>query len=205
MDAHTQFWRDAAMPHVESRRACSSRACYKAHSHPTYSIGAVDQGQSLFSSEGKQALVLEPGTLVLVPAHRVHACNPQTGFAWSYQMLHLGADWLASVRAEYAATAHPAGQRGAVRLIRDPAMYEKFCRLNDSLFSTDDVQEKEAALIEFIGDCDAFQGNDLGSLDDASPTHAGRLGPALDMLRAAPLSNVPLALLARAAGMTATS
>ncbi len=36
------------MPYVETRRACASRACYKAHSHPTFSIGAVDQGNSIF-------------------------------------------------------------------------------------------------------------------------------------------------------------
>lgn len=30
--AHSEFWRDPALPWIESRRACHSRACYKAHS-----------------------------------------------------------------------------------------------------------------------------------------------------------------------------
>jgi len=53
--ALVEFWSDPHMPYVETRRACASRACYKAHSHPTFSIGAVDQGNS--------------------PAHVEHACN----------------------------------------------------------------------------------------------------------------------------------
>ena len=43
------FWSDPRMPYVETRKACQSRICYKAHSHATFSIGAVDQGQSRFS------------------------------------------------------------------------------------------------------------------------------------------------------------
>ena len=42
MKSTVQFWSDPAMPCAESRRACRSRACYRPHSHPTFSIGAVD-------------------------------------------------------------------------------------------------------------------------------------------------------------------
>ena len=48
--ALVEFWSDPHMPYVETRRARASRACYKAHSHPTFSIGAVDQGNSIFTS-----------------------------------------------------------------------------------------------------------------------------------------------------------
>lgn len=44
-----EFWRDKALPYVESRRACDSRICYQEHSHPTFSIGAVDSGGSVFT------------------------------------------------------------------------------------------------------------------------------------------------------------
>ena len=50
--SNTRLWRDPRLPQVESRRACNSRACYKAHSHPTFSIGAVDAGSSLFTGAG---------------------------------------------------------------------------------------------------------------------------------------------------------
>ncbi len=149
---HAVLWRDPAMPHVESRRACHSRACYKAHSHPTFSIGAVDAGLSLFSGAAGGQERLTPGTLVLVPAHRVHACNPAPGQAWSYQMLHVEADWLTQLRLESglggAAAAEPA------RVCREAHIYAQFCALNHVLFSSASTREKDAALIAFLGDLD---------------------------------------------------
>jgi len=46
------------------------------------------------------------------------------------------------------------GERTDVTLTRDASVYAGFCRLNALLFSSASVQEKEVALIEFIGDCD---------------------------------------------------
>ncbi|MEX0633694.1 AraC family ligand binding domain-containing protein [Serratia ureilytica] len=73
-----------------------------------------------------------PGTLVFVPASRVHACNPAPDTAWSYQMLHLDAAWLQAVRREYART--DAMDDEPVRIVTDPAVYAHFCRLNVLLF-----------------------------------------------------------------------
>ena len=67
-DPTQQFLRDPALPHVESRRACHSRACYRPHSHPTYSIGAVDEGASVFTGAPDGPVRLAPGTLVFLPA-----------------------------------------------------------------------------------------------------------------------------------------
>lgn len=64
MDASTQFWRATNMPYAESRRACQSRACYKPHSHPTFSIGAVDQGTSHFTGASSGPVALHAGTVV---------------------------------------------------------------------------------------------------------------------------------------------
>lgn len=149
---HAALWRDPALPHVESRRACHSRACYKAHSHPTFSIGAVDAGVSHFTGTGNGEERLTPGTLVMVPAQRVHACNPEPGQAWSYQMLHVAGDWLAALRLESALGG--AGPGEPARICRDPAVYRQFCQLNGMLFSSASSAEKDAALIAFLGDLD---------------------------------------------------
>lgn len=148
----SQLWRDPALPWVESRRACHSRACYKAHSHPTFSIGAVDAGHSRFSGASGGPQRLTPGTLVLVPARRVHACNPEPGQAWSYQMLHVGSDWLARLRLESGLKAAEPG--APARISGAPALYRAFCALNALLFSAADNTEKEAALVAFMGDHD---------------------------------------------------
>lgn len=197
-ESHQQaFWRDPALPFVESRRACHSRACYRPHSHPTFSIGAVDAGSSLFSGAGEQAVALQPGTLVFVPAARVHACNPAPDASWSYQMLHLDADWLQALRMEYAtAAAHE-----PIRIIAAPTLYRQFCRLNALLFSSAQPAAKEAALIEFIGDHDSAG---LGGFEVPLPDAglAERLQPVLQYLREAPAAGVPLAELASLAGIS---
>ena len=154
--SRSEIWHDPALPHVESRRACHSRACYKAHSHPTFSIGAVDAGSSRFTGAGEGEVRLTPGTLVLVPAQRVHACNPEPGQAWSYQMLHLDADWLRDLRLESGIIASE--PEAPARISRSRVLYRQFCALNALLFSPAAPIEKDAALVTFIGDHD-FSGH----------------------------------------------
>ncbi|XAH22101.1 AraC family transcriptional regulator [Xylophilus sp. GW821-FHT01B05] len=207
MNATTQFWRDPALPYAESRRACHSRACYKPHSHPTFSIGAVDRGCSLFTGASESPVLLRAGTLVFVPAARVHACNPVPDSAWSYQMLHLDAQWLQAVRQEYAMAEARRDDDEPARVVAAPAIYAKFCRLNAGLFSDADPQDKEAALIEFIGDCDREQSAQWAQWADIdtpprSPGLSKRLAPALELLRGEPTANAPLERLARLVGMS---
>ncbi|MDQ4626230.1 AraC family transcriptional regulator [Janthinobacterium lividum] len=145
MPGSTAFWRDPSLPHVESRRACHSRACYKPHSHPTFSIGAVDAGGSIFTGSKDGKVVLGNGSLVLVPAGCVHACNPLPDAPWSYQMLHLDARWL---------QAHaPALDGDTAAVLRCPLLYAQFCGMNALLFSRAGAAEKNAALLAFLGAC----------------------------------------------------
>lgn len=148
-EPYSTFWRDPALPFMESRRACHSRACYKPHSHPTFSIGAVDQGSSLFTGAGQGQVRLLPGTLVFVPSHCVHACNPEPGSFWSYQMLHLDSNWLQTLRLE---SGQSASDGEPARISHDVQTYQRFCQLNDLLFADAAATLKEAALIEFLGD-----------------------------------------------------
>lgn len=201
-DGLTQvFWRDPALPFVESRRACHSRACYKPHSHPTFSIGAVDAGTSLFTGAGDGPVALRAGTLVFVPAARVHACNPATDTAWSYQMLHLDAAWLQAVRHEYVPASAESGDREPVRIVTEPTLYARFCQLNTMLFSEAEPRDKETALIEFIGDCDTARGLQIEAPNIPSCL-AEQLLPALNCLRNAPAASTALDTLARQAGMS---
>jgi AraC-like DNA-binding protein len=159
MSIATDFWRDPRLPFVETRRACHSRACYRAHSHPTFSVGAVDAGGSRFRGAGEGAIALVPGMLVFVPAQRVHACNPLPGSAWSYQMLHVEADWLQQLRGEYVGSAIWADE--PVRVRSETWLYRRFCQLNARLFGHASIEDKEAALIEFFGRSDLGEGDAL--------------------------------------------
>lgn len=193
------FWRDPALPFVDSRRASQSRACYKPHHHPSFSIGAVDGGHSVFTGAEAGPVRLSPGTLVFVPAERVHACNPAPDTAWSYQMLHLDAGWLRALRQEYAHA--DSLDVEPVRIVNDPASYSRFCQLNAQLFSQAAPGDKEAWLIAFIGDIDSLQGLRISPPD--IPTRlAQQIRPALDCLRASPCTSIALHTLAQLASMS---
>lgn len=146
-----QFWHDGAMPYVESRRAQRSRACYRAHSHPTLSIGAVDAGASLLRVAGREDQPLQAGDVVMIPANCMHACNPQPGGVWSYQMLYLDTAWLDALWHEAHGQAFTLGSADACHW-RDAAMYTAFCRLNHMLFSPSPAGMKEESLIAFVSE-----------------------------------------------------
>lgn len=196
LETSTEFWRDEALPYVESRRACHSRACYKSHSHPTFSIGAVDLGSSHFIGTTGGTILLQAGSVVFVPSGCVHSCNPLPRTAWSYQMLHLDAAWVQALRQETGAA-----QCNEVTITRKPRVYAGFCRLNAFLFSTASVQEKEVALIEFMGDSDRGDQNPVAA-PEATAQVRRKLQPVLECLGHGDLANPSLAELARVAGMS---
>ncbi len=167
----TEFWRDTTLPYVESRRACDSRICYQEHSHPTYSIGAVDGGGSVFTGAPGGPVPLAPGSLVFVPAYRSHACNPLPDQSWSYQMLHLDAAWLEQLWQESAKTQTPLQE--PIRVCHDALLYAAYCELNTLLFSSASSLNKEAALIEFLLQYGLSQGRTLSLPLQALAQEAG--------------------------------
>ena len=132
------FWSDPRMPYVETRKACQSRICYKAHSHATFSIGAVDQGQSRFSSYLHTTENIEVGSIVCIPAY--------------YQMMHLDLDWLKQLLEE-SVTERICNQIPELvpEIIKKPEIYQHFCQLNDTLFDPErTILEKEQSLVETL-------------------------------------------------------
>lgn len=99
-DAGSSFWRDAALPFIESRTVVDGRCvCYARHSHETFSVGLIDSGSSTYIN-GRQQCRIDAGTLVLMNPGDVHACNPIENQPWAYRMLYLDAGWLADLQAE---------------------------------------------------------------------------------------------------------
>lgn len=197
MDDLAHFWRDPALPFVESRRACASRAAYRPHTHATLSIGVVDSGTSTLTCHGTR-VAIGPGTLVTIPAGCVHSCNPAPGEHWSYQMLHLDSAWADAVLAQ--ASGMPASALQQVYIGTQAPAYQAFCRLNQWLFSDASVPDKAAALVRFIhgGAWCADQGV-------APPRQPSPTAPALErvqtLLREQHAEPLPLAALAQVAGM----
>ncbi|CAK9889546.1 MULTISPECIES: AraC family transcriptional regulator [Pseudomonas] len=94
MDANSRFWRDPALPFVEARSVSDGRkVCYAAHSHESFSIGAITAGHSTYVS-GERHQQVAAGTVVLMNPGVVHTCNPIAGQPWSYLMLYVDWPWL---------------------------------------------------------------------------------------------------------------
>ncbi|MNN39070.1 HTH-type transcriptional activator Btr [compost metagenome] len=156
----------------------------------------MDAGVSHFTGAASGHERLTPGTLVLVPAHRAHACNPEPGQAWSYQMLHVDADWLAQLRLESELGGAGAGE--PARICRAPEVYRQFCELNSLLFSSASNAEKDAALIAFVGDLDFSAHPPLAAAPALAATALSGLIAHIEGQDPAQLS---LAALARDAGL----
>lgn len=144
-----EFWQDGRMPYVETRRSCFSRTCYKSHSHPTFSIGAIDEGNSVFQSSFGTAQKISAGTLVILPAHIEHSCNPLPDQAWSYQMLHLDISWLNQWYAEFQKEGFDLNlPQHRPLIIKDESLYQAFSGMNETLFDSEKlILEKEQSLI----------------------------------------------------------
>jgi len=145
-----RFWRSPALPFVESRIANDCAACYAPHSHSSLSIGAVDGGRSVLR-HGGVSQPLTQGDVVLIPAGEVHACNPEDDGRWSYQMLYLDPAWVCDVVGEM-------GPFDALVLTHLPVhttpqhLHTRLTNLNTCLFGANSLQDKEAALLLFVGD-----------------------------------------------------
>ncbi len=82
------FWRPAACPGLELRRARYRRHTFERHLHGVWSLGLVLEGETRFSLHGRdwQAGV---GDLVLIPPGEVHDCNPYGETPLGYWMFYI--------------------------------------------------------------------------------------------------------------------
>lgn len=139
-----RFWRDPALPFVESRRADDSADCFKPHTHPTLSVGAADSGDAVMRTQGEE-IALHGGDVVIIPPGVVHSCNPVKNGRWSYRMLYLDAAW---ARAQLGVRGLHAGRLASV--LRDRARYDDLCRTDALLRSEASAAEKTNALVGFL-------------------------------------------------------
>ncbi len=88
-----------ALPQLMIRTTYNSSKSYKAHSHASLSLGIIEAGQTCLSVRNRH-IILNPGEMVLIPPHLVHACNPVQHLPRSYHMLYIDQQWCRDVLAE---------------------------------------------------------------------------------------------------------
>jgi AraC-like DNA-binding protein len=94
----SHYWRHPAVAHMEIRNVEDGRSFSHArHSHATFSIGAITQGQSTYLN-GDSSRLISAGSVVLMNPGVVHACNPVHDQPWAYRMFYVDAQWLAALQ-----------------------------------------------------------------------------------------------------------
>lgn len=208
----TEFARSTALSHIEARRSCREISCYRPHTHDALSIGAIDAGRTRLTGASGGAVFLEPGDVILIPAGRVHACNPDGG-RWRYQMAHVDAGWAAGLGGPPSVTPPERGscQSGPdtrrqgvasstdIRVYRGSGSHDAASRWIDLVFADADAEELEQAFRALLARLDRCEA--VITVPDARDLAAReRLGPVLSRLRNEP-GNPPLAALAAIAGI----
>lgn len=145
---HDTFQRDRSLPFAECRYSQSSQANFKPHMHRTFSIGAVDKGEVLYTV-GKRAAMLIPGSLALINPEVLHTCNTLGEEGRSYYMLYLDVSWCLSVQKSLWEV-ESFVESAAIRLDDQP-LYRHYCRTMQLLLRQDlHLQEKEQLLVDLV-------------------------------------------------------
>ncbi|GAA3929962.1 AraC family transcriptional regulator [Litoribacillus peritrichatus] len=141
-----RFIRLDEFPHVELRSTYSSLHSYKAHSHISLSIGAIQTGGTCLTCGGEQ-FHLQQGDLVIIEPELVHACNPLGQQARSYHMLYVDLNWCQAVLGglyDQPVTAVRCDQR----VIRNPELFDRYLTLVSLFERPSDLQS--VALDQFL-------------------------------------------------------
>lgn len=166
----TEFARHRTLP-VEARRSCQTNTCYRPHSHTVFSVGLIDAGRSVFSGAGCPPRELSPGDTIIIPAGCVHCCNPVDD-RWLYRMIHMDADWVASLIPETARDSLLHRVR-VLRACDDPRIPDGFRRFTDLLFE-DAGEVKSTGLTDLLRGllhwCAATTGDELTTVDGPAST-----------------------------------
>lgn len=172
----TEFGRSSALRHLEARRSCQDKPCYRPHSHDAFSIGVIDEGSSMFAGAAGGSIRLLAGDVILIPAGRVHSCNPDRG-RWLYQMIHMDQDWEASLA--------PTGETDLFRgitVVRHPDLRAQVGALNDAIFADETRDALEAGFAALFARVRAVPPSWVRA-DQADPQLAARLLPVMYRLR----------------------
>jgi|SRR5690554_22811 len=142
------FWCDGNIPYIEARSACNSYACYEKHTHPTLSIGVVEDGISKYHHQ-RLSETIGSGSIVIINPEEVHSCNPKSSERWTYKMLNIDPYWLAKLQGQIT---EGVGNYTPFNVVHsdDKFIYEAVRSLYRLLLSDSEVLEKETRIIQFF-------------------------------------------------------
>lgn len=148
-----QFWRDPLLPGVELRLSTYREAVFRAHTHTTYSIGLIDDGNAAFALLGEQHRAIT-GQVVVIGPNQPHSCSPDPGNVLVYRMFYVDPSWFSAAGSGRATSFTPP-------VLDDPELFEAWSDLYDVLTSDapaavrrDTLQAAVAGLVADYADSD---------------------------------------------------
>ena len=129
-------------------RYSKSNQCYKEHIHNTLSIGAIFEGQRVYTNRNK-TITLEKNQLAIINPNTIHSCNSSSKIANKIYMLYLDKKRCFELQK----TIFPNIKEFVPfsnELLKNKTLYKKFITLCELLFSNALILEKESCVIDFF-------------------------------------------------------
>lgn len=139
----TQFIRNEQFCSVELRYSHYRQQAFAKHTHDTFSIGVVMEGQTEFFCHNQMKFI-QGGEIALINPGEVHACNPQAGSALTYTMLYIEPKLMKDVAA---AIVLPEFTHS---IVRDKTLFRRLLALNMSLVNGQDNLEIQTSVYETL-------------------------------------------------------
>ncbi len=146
--AEQMFWYDENLPYIEVRSARNSRACYEKHTHPTLSIGIVEDGISKYHHKRLNETI-GSGSVVIINPEEVHSCNPKSSEKWTYKMFHIDPYWLGKLQGEVTNNVRNYMPFNIAHS-DDKRLYDAIRSLYRLLLTKNEVLEKETSIVQFF-------------------------------------------------------
>ncbi|MBF4459700.1 helix-turn-helix domain-containing protein [Pseudoclavibacter sp. VKM Ac-2867] len=173
----TEFGHSTSIPHLEARRSAQENSCYRAHTHDSFSIGLIDSGASRFAGLLSGPVRLDAGDVILIPAGRVHSCNPLDG-RWQYQMIHADQAWLTSLVPPETA----ASLSDSITIIRDPLLRAAVAEAFSAIFADHPAPRLRATFSTLLRQLDGTHA-ELVIAGTMEPQLLTALAPAMERLQ----------------------
>jgi hypothetical protein len=130
---------------VEALHASFERHAYRPHSHPTWTIAAVERGAARFTADARQERAHDGECFVLEP-EVVHTGLPAVPEGWGYKVLYLDPALLSA----WSATDSPAPRAARWVVFQDPRLSGALDAAHRALAEEPDGLARDGAVLRAV-------------------------------------------------------
>ncbi len=167
-DNSVRFIRNSQLKNIELRFSHYRQHAFDKHTHDTYSVGIVKEGQTEFFCHNRTEMIRR-GEIALINPGEVHACNPKNGSALTYYMLYIEPNLIQNI--SFALSEKNARvTEFATPIVCDDLLYRGLTKLSLSIVKAQGDFEVETILYETLAEIIQRYGN----IESQKPTRVHR-------------------------------